>query len=88
MALLGLALVGCGAPAQDEDLVAMRVCSDAVVLREPDASLRATVRDDGPDRWRVNVWTDRAAEGTPDHVCDVVRDDDADDGFRVASIRP
>ena len=85
---LALALFGCGSVRQDEDLEAMGVCSDAVVSRAPGQELRATVRDDGPGMWVVNVWGDRPAEGTPDYRCDVVRDDDADSGFRVARIRP
>lgn len=46
------------------------------------------MRDDGPDAWVVNVWADEPARGTPDFVCAVVRDHDADKGVRVVSIRP
>ena len=63
----------------------MGACSDAIVSRAPDQDLRATVRDDGQDRWLVNVWADKPAEGTPDYKCEVVRDDET---FRVLSIRP
>lgn len=66
----------------------MGACSRAVELRAPEQARRATVRDDGPERWVVDVWTDRPAEGVPDHVCRVVRDARGEAGFRVVSIRP
>lgn len=86
--LLALALVACGPAEQDEDLDAMGACTRAVESRAPGQELRATVRDDDADRRVVNVWADEPAEGTPDYRCEVVRDDDADEGFRVVSIRP
>jgi hypothetical protein len=66
----------------------MGACSEEVASRAPGQELRATVRDDGPDKWVVNVWADAPAEGTPDYTCAVVRDADADEGFRIVSIRP
>lgn len=86
--LLLLAVLGCGPADQDEDLGAMSACGRAVEERAPEQEQRATVRDDGPDAWVVNVWTDGPAEGVPDHTCDVVRDEDAGEGFRVVDVRP
>jgi hypothetical protein len=90
LCLLPLAATGCGgSPVQeDEDLDALRACNRAVKSRVPGQELRSTVRDDGADKWVVNVWADEPAEGTPDYTCEVVRDVDAAQGFRVASIRP
>ncbi len=86
--VLAFALLGCGPADVDEDMDAIGACNRAVKARVPGQELRSTVRDDGPQAWIVNVWADEPAEGTPDFRCTVVRDDRADEGLRVDSIRP
>jgi hypothetical protein len=66
----------------------MATCTSEVEVRAPGQDLRATVRDEPAGTWVVNVWADEPAEGIPDYVCEVVRDRQAETGFRVRRLRP
>ena len=69
------------------DGAAVAACRSSLRTVADPARLATTVRDEG-DGYVVNAWTTGRAEGVPDHVCDVARDENAARGVAVVDIRP
>ena len=64
------------------DGAAVAACRSSLSNVADDRTLATTVRNEGSG-YVINAWTDGRAEGIPDYVCNVVRDEQAARGVAV-----
>ena len=84
---VAVALAACGDPssADGTDGAAVATCRALLAEVADETRLATTVREEEPG-FLVRAWTSERPEGQPDHLCRVVRDDDAERGVRVVSL--
>lgn len=88
VAVVALCLAACGSsgtPADGSDGAAVAACRGVLAEISEAKRLATTVRADGPG-YLVSAWRDGRAEGDPDYLCRVVRDENAERGVAVLNV--
>lgn len=88
MVLVALALGACGEQrsADVSDGAAIAACRDLLGQVANSERLATTVRDEEPG-FLVRAWSSGRAEGQPDYLCHVARDESAERGVRVVKLQ-
>lgn len=89
MVLVALVLVACGEQrsADGSEGAAVVACRDLLgqMVADPER-LATTVREEEPG-FLIRAWSKGRAEGQPDHLCHVARDESAERGVRVVRLQ-
>lgn len=88
VAVLSIALSVCGGQrsADGGDGAAIAACRGVLVKIGSSERLTTTVQD-ADHGFLVSAWRDGRAEGKPDYLCQVARDDSAERGLAVVKIQ-
>lgn len=72
--------------ADGSDGAAVAACRDVLAQVSKPERLATTVREEGSD-YTVSAWRDGRAEGKPDYLCQVARDENAERGVAVVKLQ-
>lgn len=86
--VVAILLAACGEQrsADGSDGAAIAACRDALAQIANSERLATTVREEQPG-FLIRAWSSGRAEGQPDHLCHVARDEGAERGVRVVKIQ-
>ena len=72
--------------ADGSDGAAVAACREALAQVSRPEGVATTVREEGSG-YTVSAWRDGRAEGEPDYLCQVARDENAERGVAVVRLR-
>jgi hypothetical protein len=86
--LVAVALAACGEQRSDDGShgVAVAACRDLLGKVVDSERLATTVREEEPG-FLIRAWSSGRAEGQPDYLCHVARDESAERGVRVVKLQ-
>lgn len=88
LVLLAILLAACGEDRSPDgsDGAAVAACRDVLGQLVNSERLATTVREEQPG-FLIRAWSSGQAEGRPDYLCHVARDEGADRGVRVVKVQ-